>query len=106
MLPPYAVPVDPAVLQVDGIYFSVTFLASGMLCPVLLPLRYLGIEHEEGNVRHVFEDIHGSQMGRDAGIGGQNFSYGLSELSSVFEYANAVDVLLGCLIRREEAQED
>jgi hypothetical protein len=105
-LKPYAEPVVPADLKVGAAYFSVQFVDDELLIPMLEPLVFIGkdlIPDDHGTL--YFQDAGSyqegirfeSSQGEDAVFYGQ----GEDEIGHVFQYEQALDLLLMCSLRRK-----
>ena len=103
---PYAEPVPVNELEVSGVYFSVTFCDQEMLIPAMETLVYIGRDLESGDVaQFYFQDIDSFQRGVQYGSVNQEeqatfYIYPEEELSHVFDYERALDILMVCSMRR------
>ncbi|HZE68521.1 MAG TPA: hypothetical protein VE135_03220 [Pyrinomonadaceae bacterium] len=105
-----AEPVSSTELQPGEIYFAVNFVDHEMLIPIVETLVYIGRNLEPGDIGKVyFQDIESHREGvgylssskdnlaRFLG-GSQN------ELGHIFTFEKALDVLLGCSLRRRNVK--
>lgn len=110
-LRPYAEPVDAESLQEGHVYFSVNFVDEDMCIPVLQPLVFVGRNLDGKTPGTVyFQDVdsykEGAEYDRARTSGDVTFLRGSeSEIGHIFEYENALDVLLSCSLRRNQLKE-
>lgn len=100
-LKPYAEPVTESDLKEGSVYFSVTFIDKEMQIPIVETMVFVGKKDKD----FVFQDIESFFRGvnYDSATEGDFatfFRCGESEISSVFEYEKALDVLMECSLRR------
>lgn len=106
-LKPYSEPVQAQDLEEGRVYFSVNFLDSEMLIPVVEPVVFIGWDKERGDKGQVyFQDAESFLNGVTAGsprseeatlIKGPGDSLG-----HIFDFPQALDVLLSCSVRRDK----
>ena len=102
----YAEPMASSALRVGAIYFSVQFIDEEMLIPELEPLVFVG--------RDLAPDDRGTLYFQDAGSYRQGirfesaetddaafYAQGEDEINHIFEYEQALDLLLACSMRRK-----
>src|SRR5262245_33608769 len=106
-IPDHAVPTKPSDFVVGQIYFIVHFLSADMLVPELLPVAYLGKGLPGfGKSKYVFQDAASFLRGTSSASCSQDdpvviHTFGARETRAVFAYDDAMNVLLGCLLRRQ-----
>jgi hypothetical protein len=98
-LKPYAEPVSEADLVPGEAYFSVTFSDDDMLIPVVETLVFVG---KEGKGMLTFQDVDSYGKGASKGKDGKLFQCKADGLKNVFQYDQALDVLLRCSLRRQK----
>ena len=105
----YAEPVMADDLRVGSIYFVVNFTDEKMLIPVMDTVVYIGENLESDDENQVyFQDVSSFDRGIRYGSSGDG-DYALfqsgsrNELGHVFDFEHALDVLLGCAVRRRAA---
>jgi hypothetical protein len=109
-LKPYAEPVSEGELKVGSVYFFVNFVDEEMLIPTMESVVYVGRNLEVGDVDQVyFQDIGSFNRGvrydkADEGDDAVFSSGSKKELGHVFEFEQALDVLLTCSIRRKKSR--
>ena len=102
----YAEPVLPGLLKEESIYFFVHFVDDEMLIPTMEPVVFVGRNFEAGDDGRVyFQDLDSYREGtRYDTANDENeakFQTGPEEdLGHVFEYEQALDVLIACSLRR------
>ena len=106
-LKPYAEPVSAEILREGTVYFLVSFADDAMLIPEMDTVVYIGKNLEgESEDRYHFQDIDSYQArGRldprqDDGPA-TLFKCGLNELNGVYEFEAALEILMGCSLRRK-----
>jgi hypothetical protein len=103
-LKPHAEPVSASELKEGSVYFSVQFIDSEMLIPVIEPLVFIGRNLMPGDVvKLYFQDA--DSYGRGLPHSDSRASlYGQeeTELNHIFEYERALDVLIRCSVRRRK----
>ncbi len=105
----YSEPVSSSELQEGAIYFFVNFVDEQMLIPMMETVVFIGRNRESGDVGRVyFQDIESYREGTpydwDTEDGWAKFQSGSeNELGHVFNYEKALEVLLRCSLRRNEA---
>lgn len=87
------------------VYFACAFLDEEMLVPFLEPFVFIGRNLSSGDVDSVyFQDVEswmdGLRFGTEAAAKGARFRTG--SVDGIYTYERAVDLLLGCLLRRNE----
>lgn len=108
-LKPYAEPVSASELKEGAVYFSVTFADDDMYVPVMQTMYFVGLNLHQGDVGRVyFQDIDSYQRGiRYESVTEDDHATFITcsedELNSVFEYEQALDVLMRCSLRRSSA---
>jgi hypothetical protein len=106
-LKPYAEPVVEDSLVSGQIYFAVQFLDPEMLVPTLVPLVFLGPDLEEpGPVRRLlFQDAGSYRAGVRSHAANHSgvvfYSQAEGQCNHLFEFEQALEVLLACSLRRE-----
>jgi hypothetical protein len=105
-LKPYAEPVSADELREKEVYFSLQFLDEQLVVPVLEPLIFLGRNLRQGDVDRFyfqsFESFKVTSFPPDAERDTTEFQvYGPDNLSHIFDYERALDVLLICSVRRK-----
>ncbi|NJL27369.1 MAG: hypothetical protein HC897_05480 [Thermoanaerobaculia bacterium] len=105
---PYAVPVSALDLKEGAIYFSLTYFDDDMFIPILEPLFFVGRNLEPGDVGQVyFQDVYsykdGIRYDSEPGEYEADFYAGSEdELQHMFEFENALELLLKCSLRRQK----
>ena len=106
-----AQPISAADLHQGSIYFFVNFIDEEMLIPTMRTMVYIGENLEPGDKDQVyFQDIDSVNRGVEYLSDGDGdnalFETGSKyELGHVFDFDHALDVLLGCSIRRKKKEE-
>jgi hypothetical protein len=104
---PYAEPLEISDLRIGEIYYHAAFFDDEMLVPVLEPLIFIGENlHSEGEGNAYFQDVTSYQAGvrfeddfwPDTAVF-QFFS--ANNLGCIFDFDRALNVLLGCSLRRD-----
>lgn len=105
----YAEPVSSAKLKEGLVYFFVNFVDDELLIPTMEPVVFVGRNFEPGDIGRVyFQDIHSYRDGVRYDLpetmneeSTSEFHTGSEdELDHVFEYEQALDVLIDCSLRR------
>jgi hypothetical protein len=110
-LKPYVEPVEPGQLVEGSIYFSLNFIDTEMLLPILEPVVFLGLDLLDGDSGRVyFQDAESFQRGVQFTTAGADddatFSSGsVNEIAHIFEFDKALDILLSCQLNRAESRE-
>jgi hypothetical protein len=107
-LKPYSQPVSPAELRVGATYFHVGFLDEGaMLIPTVEPIVFIGTDLRQGGVSGelYFQDaasyLQGVRFESAVDSDGSRFTVQPPEqVGPIFEFERALDLLLGCSLRR------
>jgi|SRR5690242_19733726 hypothetical protein len=104
-LKPYAEPVSPEDLREGEVYFAVFYLDDNATIPVLTPRVFIGRDLDPGDKDELyFQDFDSYKRGvrfesatkKDEAI----FETGAEK--HIFEYENALDVLMSCALRRRK----
>ncbi len=107
-LPDYAEPVEENKLIVGQTYFSVQFLDEDLVIPIVEPVVYLGQSTSESTqdrrlqfqyARSCFSVECGNALAADEVV---IFSQAASQCGHIFEFEQALDVLLRCSLRRAQ----
>jgi hypothetical protein len=107
----YAEPVSAAELKEGSIYFFVNFVDGELLIPAMEPVVFVGRNFESGDEGCVyFQDIYSYREGIRYDTpepvseeSSAEFHTGSEdELGHVFEYEQALDVLIACSLRRRK----
>ncbi|MEZ5901327.1 MAG: hypothetical protein R3D51_17750 [Hyphomicrobiaceae bacterium] len=115
-----AMPVEATALEIGKTYFSLTFIDSFMLTPILETLVYLGQEEAvDGKIVLQFQDISSFNAGvpmpksfegskprlshTPSGDIATFYQCSPTDLGSVFEFENALALLMLCSLRRKKA---
>lgn len=107
----YAEPVSAAELKEGSIYFFVNFIDGELLIPAMEPVVFVGRNFESGDEGRVyFQDIYsyleGIRYDTPEPVSEESsaeFHTGSEdELGHVFEYEQALDVLIACSLRRRQ----
>jgi len=107
---PSAEPVSSTELQPGEIYFAVNFVDNEMLIPIMETLVFIGWNLEPGDSGKIyFQDIESHREGVDYLSGSKDslarFLVGSENNSGhIFTYERALDVLLGCSLRRRNVK--
>jgi hypothetical protein len=108
-LKPYAQPVDPARMEKGRVYFALQYLDYALFVPFLEPLIFLGFNLDRKN-----PDIRFFQ-GYESYIAGVRYKrarkahrsdfhlYGPDEGKHIFDYEHALEGLMSCALRRQQA---
>lgn len=105
-LKPYAEPVSASDLKEDVVYFSVTFVDDEMHIPTMETLVFVGRDLEENDSGKLyFQDIDSYREGIRHESATEDdhvtfFECSEDELNNIFEYEQALDVLMRCSLRR------
>jgi len=106
-LKPYAVPVSDHTLGEGSVYFLVRFADDAMLIPEMDTVVYIGKNLEgESEDRYHFQDLASYQArGRldpkQCDGPATLFNCGIDELSGVYEFEAALEILMRCSLRRK-----
>lgn len=107
-LKPYAEPVSPDGLKRGRVYFSLQYLDSDLLVPVLQPLIFLGYDLDGDDPRlRFFQDFDSFRAGiRYSKRTEEESTYfevcGPEDGKHIFEYEQALEQLMSCALRRRE----
>jgi hypothetical protein len=108
----YAEPISSAQLKEGSIYFFVNFADSELLIPTIEPVVFAGRNFEPDDVGRVyFQDVYSYREGIRYDMpepaseeSSAEFHTGSEdELGHVFEYEQALDVLIACSLRRQKS---
>lgn len=103
-LKPYADPILAAELSEGSIYFMVTFVDRDMYIPTMETLVFIG-KSADGFLE--FQDVESFQgidrKSATIGCAGAIFRCTENQLDGIFNYEQALDVLLRCSLRRRSA---
>ena len=111
-LKPYGEPVEPDDLREEEVYFSVQFADAELLIPMLEPLVFIGRNLENGDTELAanrtllyFQRFESYSVGvrYDAAADDHADDFhvrGPEDVKHIYEYERALDVLLGCSLRR------
>jgi hypothetical protein len=102
-LKPYAEPVSEDSLVPGQVYFAVQFLDPEMLVPTFEPLVFLGHEVEKSGPgrRFLFQDAASHRAGvRSNAPDAMFYNQPEGQCKHLFEFEKALEVLLGCSLRR------
>jgi hypothetical protein len=108
-LRPYAEPVSASELCNETVYFAVNFVDDEMLIPVFETVVFIGRDLEAGDVGKVyFQDVQsyreGIRYGQNSEDEWAKFQTGSEDqLGHIFVFERALDVLIRCSARRNEA---
>jgi len=106
-----AEPVSLSELREGAVYFFLNFVDDDLLIPTLEPVIFVGRNFEPADERRIyFQDIYSYRQGirydmpESSGEESSAEFYAGSEdeLGHVFEYEQALDVLIACLLRRQK----
>lgn len=112
-LKPYAEPVLAAQLKEGSIYFFVNFIDDELLIPTMEPFVFVGRNFEPGDDGRVyFQDVYSYRAGiryemaesANEESSAEFHTGSEAELGHVFEYEQALDVLIACSLRRKSMQ--
>jgi len=106
-LKPYAEPVLATDLEVGSVYFLLTFADDDMHIPILQTLVFVG-RTSDGIVR--FQDVETYRAGvRFDNVRDEDhavfFECSGDQLNCIFEFEQALDLLLGCSLRRRNVSQ-
>lgn len=110
-LKPYAIPVSAVELRKGSVYFSVTFVDNDMRIPLMEPLVFIGTNLEEGDTSiSYFQDLDSYQQGVGYQLASDDDHATFIEcsnerLNNIFEFENALEVLMRCSLRRKADNE-
>jgi hypothetical protein len=104
-LKPYAQPISAAELREGTVYFSVHFVDSEMLIPIVAPLVFVGRDLEPGDDGQLyFQDIESYRRGVRYGSTAEDdlasFILEPEERPVIFDYERALEELMSCSLRR------
>ena len=102
-LKPYAEPVSENALVPGQVYFAVQFLDPEMHVPALEPVVFLGHDSQQPGPgkRFLFQDAESHRAGVPQGApSAMLYSQPEGHCKHLFEFEQALDVLLGCSLRR------
>jgi hypothetical protein len=102
-LKPYAEPVSEDSLVPGQVYFALQFLDPEMLVPTLEPIVFLGheLERPDPRKRFLFQDAESHRAGvASSAAGATLYSQAEGQCKHLFEFEQALEVLLGCSLRR------
>ena len=101
-LKPYAEPVLPDQLQEGKVYFSVIFLDTDGLVPIMEPRVFIGPKAEPESNELYFQDFHSYQRGIrfESPNAEDEATFETGAGRYMFEYERALDVLMSCALRR------
>ena len=106
----YAEPVSASELEMGSIYFFVEFYDDEMLIPILQPVVFVGEDLEPEDRGEVYFQDAGSFLEgtRYANVSEENpatfYAGSRDEVGHVFEYERALEVLMGCSLRRKRIE--
>lgn len=104
---PYAEPVSPEQLSVGSIYFGAYFLDEECFVPVLESRVFIGCDLEPGDTGKLyFQDYASYRKGvrYDDASHEDDVVFQTGVEKRIFEYEKALDILLGCSLRRQAAR--
>jgi hypothetical protein len=107
-LKPFAEPITVDELTEDSVYFLVNFVDDDMLIPQMETLVFIGKNLEDNDTNFFyFQDIDSYQEGvRITSSNSDNYATfskcTINELNGIYNFENALDVLMWCLLRRKE----
>ena len=105
-LKPYAEPVSTETLREGSVYFCVGFADDAMLIPQMETLVFLGKNLErESEERYYFQDIGSYQASGPLDPTRRDqqatfFKCSARELSGIYEFEPAIEILMRCSLRR------
>ncbi len=105
-LKPHAEPIPASELKEGSVYFSLTFVDDEMLIPTMETLIFAGRDLDTNfSGRLYFQDIDSYRNGvryESAAEGDYATFYECTEdnLNNIFDFEHALDVLLGCSLKR------
>jgi hypothetical protein len=108
-LKPYAQPVSPKKLKKGVAYFIVLFTDDEMLVPIIETFVFIGKNLRRNDAGwFYFQDVDSYREGiryspRKRKRNAKFAIYPKNNLNHVFEYERALDVLMRCALRRQEA---
>ena len=105
-LKPCAEPILPEQLREGETYFSVLFLDDDGFVPILEPRVFIGRNLEPGDVDKVyFQDYSSYRRGirYDSPNADNEADFEIGVRNHIYEYANALDVLMYCELMRRKA---
>lgn len=105
----YAKPISVNELQEGSVYFAVSFADTKMHIPVMDTLVFIGsrLDEVEENGNLYFQDIDSHEKGvrwnsAEPGEKGTFIQCEKDQLNSIYEYEEALNVLLRCSLRRSK----
>jgi hypothetical protein len=106
-LKPYSEPVAVEDPREGIVYFAVNFLDKEMLIPTMEPVVFVGRNLDrDDNDRFYFQDADSYREGIRYGTAGAEDDatfYSGAAPNHIFDYEHALDCLLACALRRNEA---
>ena len=111
-LKPYAEPVSATELKEGSVYFSVTYVDDEMHIPTMETLVFIGRELDENDSgRLYFQDIDSYRKGirYESATDDDHvtfFECSEDELNNIFEYEQALDVLMRCSLKKKKIGSD
>jgi hypothetical protein len=108
-LRPYSEPVKSSELKEGLVYFSVGFLDTEMLIPVVEPLVFIGTNRAVGDTDELyFQDAESYRQGVrfEAATDTDRAKFyrqSHDQINHIFEFEHALDLLLACSLRRKRA---
>jgi len=105
----YAEPVSVSELTVGNVYFAVQFIDSDMLIPELEALVFIGRDLVPNDALSLyFQDAgsyrHGIRFDSAKDDEATFYKQTEDEIQHIFEYEQALDILLTCSLRRQQAR--
>ena len=106
-LPDNAEPISASDLRERQVYFAVNHVDDQMLIPVVETIVFVGRNKEAGDVGQVyFQDVESHREGVsydwESSDGPAKFQSGSEEeISHIFDYGHALEVLMRCSLRRQ-----
>ena len=106
-LKPYAEPVSSGELKEGSVYFALNYIDEAMLIPTMETVVYIGRDLEPGDSGQVyFQDVASYTRGvrygaSNKGDHGRFYAGSENEVGHIFEYENALEQLMSCLLRRQ-----
>jgi len=109
-LKPFAEPVTVGELKEGEVYFSLNFLDSDMLLPLLEPVVFVGKNLSIDDVDELyFQDAgsyrQGLRWGPSTGNDATFYRQSPTEIGHIFEYERALDRLMACSLRRKKVRQ-
>jgi hypothetical protein len=109
-LKPYAEPIEFDFLKEGSVYFSVTFIDEKMHIPQMEPFVVIGCGLSDTDTSDIyFQDVDSFEAGVrfNTATDADNANFlriSKNELSCIFEFDRALEVLMTCSLRRANAQ--